>query len=670
VPWSALTPDNFLAAAGLETYNRQRFRIPVGKADGQSIMVPLRFLRRFLLVLGVVVALLLVRAAVVFRALAGEPELRSLQLLFAASTILIVILLVLGVYLLSGTLSARLRRLLAGMEGVRKGEYPLIKAEGEDEFTELARGFNHMVEELRSREERLHQWASSTQAEAAEHLPAPATPAMERLGSALEAAGDGVIVLDADRRVVMASWRVCEAFGVPMEALAGRDLAALLAQVRTQLKEPERAEEMLQQQQASPERLTEGALELSDPPGQSIKFYFAPMRGAYAAMVGRIAAALDAGRQKETERLKSEFLATISHELRTPLTSVKGSLGLVRGGAAGPISADMRELLEIAQTNTDRLIQVINDLLDITQLERGQAGMKIQPMRLSAAVADAMQIMAKEASKKRITLVSEVSDQLPAVRGDLKRITQVLVNLLSNGIKFSPPGEKVRVAARSDDGHVRVTVQDFGRGMSREFLGRVFSKFEHAQGSLTRDSQGVGLGLAISRHIIDSHQGAIWAESEPEKGSSFHFTLPAVESVPASTWAEEAAPAPGSEPRLILVIDDDEDVARVIAYVLKTQGHRVIAAHSGREGIELARRHRPDLITLDLIMDDLDGYAVLRSLRSAPETARIPVICISVQPDPSPALAQGADFYLEKPVDIEKLRALTQRALAAAQEPR
>lgn len=644
--------------------------IPSSQNDstaGRMTMVPLRFLRRFLRVLGTAVALLLLGTAAVVYVLAGDPELRTLALLFAASTLLIVILLAIAVYMLSGTLSTRLRRLLAAMEGVRRGEYPLLKVEAEDEFGDLSRGFNHMIEELRARDQRLEQWSSAqVQTAASAALPTVPSAERERLGSALDTGGEGVVVLDADRKVVMAGWRVCEVLGVPMEALIGRDVSAMLAQVRTRLKEPQLADQMLEQYRANPDMMSEMSLELSDPPAQIIKFYCAPVRGGYAAMVGRIAAALDAGRQRETERLKSEFLATISHELRTPLTSVKGSLGLVRGGAAGPISAEMRELLEIAQANTDRLIQVINDILDIVQLERGQASMHIEPMRLSTAVADAMQVMAKEASRKRITLQSQVSDDLPAVRGDVRRVTQVLMNLLSNGIKFSPPGQNVVVRAHPDNGNVIVTVQDFGRGMSREFLGRLFHKFEHAQGSLTRDSQGVGLGLAICRHIVDSHGGAIWAESEPEKGSSFHFSLPVVQAVPAPPWSGEPELPAGHEPRLILVIDDDPDVARVISYVLQTQGHRVITAYSGREGLELARKHSPDMITLDLIMDDLDGYAVLRMLREAEATSRIPIICISVQPDPSRALAQGADFYLEKPVDIEKLRTLAQRALAVA----
>jgi signal transduction histidine kinase/ActR/RegA family two-component response regulator/HAMP domain-containing protein len=630
-------------------------------------MAPLRFLRRFYVAVGLVVLLMVVRAAVVFRSFSDEPLAGAL---FLGSSLVIILLLLGAAYYLSRDLRRRLGKVLNGMESLRKGEFPLLKVEAEDELGDLARGFNHMVEELRKRDERLEQWSSAQQQTAAQSdKPTVASPERERLGTVLEPGGEGVVVLDADQRIMMANFVVCQLLGVPPEALMGRDADALLAQLRSHLQDPAQAVAQMEQQRRRPEDAAEATVRLRQPAGQSIRFYFAPMRGAYAAMMGRIAGALDAGRHKDMERLKSEFLATISHELRTPLTSVKGSLGLVRGGAAGPISADLRELLEIAQANTDRLIQVINDLLDIAQLERGQVAMDIHPMRLSAAVADALQVMVGEASKKRIAIEAEVSDELPAVKGDLRRVTQVLMNLLSNAIKFSSPGTQVRVSAQPQDGNVLVAVRDFGRGMNREFLGRLFRKFEHAQGSLTRDSQGVGLGLAISRHIVQAHGGSIWAESEPEKGSTFFFTLPAVAQAPAdASWNAPALTAGSQGPRLILVIDHDPDVARVLAYVYEAQGHRVLRADSGREGIELARRHRPDLVTVDLLLTEDDPYRVLRALRGQPETAKLPIICISAHPDAAAALAQGADFHLEKPLDIEKLRALTQRALARARE--
>ncbi len=326
----------------------------------------------------------------------------------------------------------------------------------------------------------------------------------------------------------------------------------------------------------------------------------------------------------------------------------------------------MKELLYIALTNTDRLIHVINDILDIFQLERGQARIRPVNMSLAQSVARAIRAGASLSELRKVKIETALPVNLPAVKADPKRVEQVLVNLLNNAVKFSLPEGMVTVGATADEGMVRVSVQDRGRGMNAEFLERLFGKFEHAQGSLTRENQGAGLGLAICRHIVNAHGGRIWAESAGEgKGATFHFTLPAAAGQGAvGLLGGRQMDTRLAVRQLILVIDDDEDVARVIGYVFETMGHRVITAHNGKEAIELASRHHPDMITLDLVMPALDGYAVLRTLRAAEDTRRIPIICISMETDPAQAIAAGADYYLEKPVDIEKLREVAERALA------
>jgi signal transduction histidine kinase len=227
---------------------------------------------------------------------------------------------------------------------------------------------------------------------------------------------------------------------------------------------------------------------------------------------------------------------------------VKGALGLIRGGAAGQITSDMRELLEIASSNIDRLVNVINNILDVLSLERGQAGFRFAPTSLGDCVTRAAAVVSGEGKQAGVSVVNNLPEDLPGVRGDAKRLEQVMVNLLSNAIKFSRQGQTVFVAAAAENGQLKVSVKDAGRGISRDAIGRLFQKFEHSEGALTRGSQGAGLGLAICRHIVEAHGGRIWVESAEGSGSTFWFTLPvdAQMAAPASFRRNPAERAGGA----------------------------------------------------------------------------------------------------------------------------
>lgn len=621
---------------------------------------------RFLAVSAGVIAGVLVLAVVLHRQLAdasaSPADLQRFVWIFAS---LVALLVIAASLLQSSLVLPRLRRILRGMEEVRGGGYPRLLAEGNDELADTVRGFNETVDTLRSRDEKLRAWAGHRESELVK-LSHELDQERERLDTVLSAIGDGVIVLDSDNKVLMANRRVSEIFGVPVEQLQGCDLSVLIEQVRHRLLRPDLVEQKVLELKRAPSLVDEVTLELDDPGRQAIRLYSVPVRGADGTIVGRIATSLDLGREREIERMKAEFLSTISHELRTPLTSIKGSLGLVLGGAAGTFSADARELLDIARSNTDRLVRVINQILDMMLLERGQALIRPVPMPFQECAERALRAVAAPAQAAGVEVRVQVPADLPNVLGDARRVEQVLVNLLSNAIKFSARGHEVIVSARPEGETVHVSVLDSGCGMSPEFLERLFSKFEHAEGSLTREKQGMGLGLAICRHIVQAHGGRIWAESKENAGTTFHFTLPQSISpvIPPEPPAAPVAGDASGAPRLVLVIDNDEDVTRILSYIFETQGHQVICAHSGNEALELARRHRPDLITLDLNLPDLDGFEVLRQLRAAEESRHIPVICISVRPDVRLALALGADFCMEKPLDIDRLRELSGRALA------
>jgi hypothetical protein len=505
-----------------------------------------RLHREALLVFGVV-AVALVVVNLVFQiwiAAAGVEELASLW-----STLFI--MLSGGLVMAAGIvyvrlISKRVQHLLQGLEAVRGGQYPLLLVRGDDEISRLVVGFNQMVEELRARHERLDDLVGTKETELVELSQSRASDKEKgKLETRLENTGEGVIVLDMDGHVIMANEPVSEILGVPTKALSQVQLPALIDQVRHRLINLPQVERQMHELQEGRQAVGEMALELDGPGGPSIHLYSAPVRGADSHLLARIATLMDLGREREVDRLKTEFLSTISHELRTPLTSVKGALGLVRGGAAGSITADTRELLEIASTNIDRLINVINNILDVLSLERGQAGFRFSAISLEECVARAADVVGEQ-SAKPVTVETSFPSDLPGVRGDSKRLEQVMVNLLSNAIKFSRDGQKVLVAARAENGTVKVSVQDFGKGIGKDAIGRLFQKFEHSEEALRRGSQGAGLGLAICRHIVEAHGGRIWVDSVEGEGSTFSFTLPIdAQAADPSTFRRNAAERAG-----------------------------------------------------------------------------------------------------------------------------
>jgi signal transduction histidine kinase/CheY-like chemotaxis protein len=629
-------------------------------------MWPSKLLRRFLsLAAAFGVVLLLAGGALQWQLANSQSSASQVRFLIWGFTGLAVALVLLAGFLQERFFSSGIRRILAAMEETRQGRYPRLLAEGSDDTAKLIRGFNETVDELRNRDEKLKSWAGKRETELV-RVSRTLEQERDKLGTVLDSIGDGVILLDGESRMLMANGRVSEIFGVPVETLTGAELGTLIEQVSHRLADPTAVEDKLRNLHRHPEDVHEITLQLDEPAGQAIRLYCAPVRGADGKVLSRIATSMDLGREREFDRLKAELLSTLSHELRTPLTSIKGSLGLVQGGAVGVISPEIQDLLSVALTNTDRLIRLTADILGGFELEGGQGGKRLVSVSLPNSLAQVMPFAASQAAQRKITLEGALPEDLPDVKGDPKRVEQLLVNLLFNAIKRSPPGRKVIVSARAENQKVVVSVEDSGRGMSKGLLDRLSGTFKPTEGTATLQDQEAGLRLDICRRVIDSHGGRIWAESDREGGgSTVHFSLP-VPGPSAVTKRADGASGEGQSAasRLILVVDGDETVVRLISCAFKSQGYRVISSHSGREAIELAREHHPDMLTLDLAVADMDGYAVLQELRGNEETRNIPIVCISTHTDSSPAIRNGANFYLLKPLDMEKLRAVAERTLA------
>lgn len=334
-------------------------------------------------------------------------------------------------------------------------------------------------------------------------------------------------------------------------------------------------------------------------------------------------------KRKELDRIKDEFISTVSHELRTPLTSIRGALGLLSSGVAGQVDAKAQNLLRIANNNTDRLVRLINDILDLQRMDSGQAPLQLRPCLLPEVVSQAADTMRSMADTAGVRLdVVPAGGEPIAFEGDPDRMQQVLCNLLSNAIKFSPPGSAVRVESRVEDGTLLLRVEDRGRGVPADKLESIFERFGQVDPSDARQKGGTGLGLAICRAIMAQHGGEVWAERNDENGDGTPGVTVCVRLPRLQTQGERSAPSlpQGS----VLVVDDDSTVREVVAEHLRRHGYSVLEADGGAKALEIAAQGGVEAILLDLSMPGMNGWETLERLKQNAMTAKIPVVVLSV----------------------------------------
>ena len=275
----------------------------------------------------------------------------------------------------------------------------------------------------------------------------------------------------------------------------------------------------------------------------------------------------DISERKQLDSMKNEFISTVSHELRTPLTSIKGSLGLVRSGVTGELPEKLRSMVDIAYNNSDRLVRLINDILDIEKIEAGKMHYHMEVLDLMPLVEQAIEENKGFGDQHGVTLA--INDTVPdaKIEGDRDRLMQVLTNFLSNAAKFSPEGERVEMSASRQDGGYRVAVTDHGPGIPENFRDKIFGKFTQADSSDTRGKGGTGLGLSISKAIVEEHGGTIGFDTETDKGTTFFFDLPKWEETKVTPSITEAAQSSAGR---ILVCEDEPDIAKLLELMLNS----------------------------------------------------------------------------------------------------
>ena len=358
----------------------------------------------------------------------------------------------------------------------------------------------------------------------------------------------------------------------------------------------------------------------------------APLKNELGHVTGAVVAFQDISRLREVDRMKEEFVSIVSHELRTPLTSIRGSLQLVVADPGSVPDPENRNLLQIALNNCERLVRIINDILDVSKIESGNLTLHKKAVNVAELVRQSIEVVQSTARNANVTLEAKLPAGLRPVMVDQDRIVQALVNLLSNAVKFAPSGSTVIVTAVGFDQMVTIAVSDQGEGIAPENLTRLFRKFHQVDSSSSRRKGGTGLGLAITKALVEQHGGRIVVDSELTKGTRFSFTLPAATPEEAAVVAPVVSRPDGSASlsvRRILIVDDDDDFRGLMRQQLKEAGYVVFDARDAESALQIARTTRPDVITVDLLMPGIDGWGFIDKLRREESLAAIPIIVVS-----------------------------------------
>jgi signal transduction histidine kinase/CheY-like chemotaxis protein len=375
-------------------------------------------------------------------------------------------------------------------------------------------------------------------------------------------------------------------------------------------------------------------------------------------------------------RHKSEFLASMSHELRTPLNAIIGFSEVLLERMFGELNERQDDYLRDIWSSGKHLLELLNDILDLSKIEAGQMVLNRSEFAVRESLEYCLSMVRERALKQRVLLSLDVDPEVSLLDADRLRFRQVLLNLLANAVKFTPEGGRVGVRASVHDQDLVVEVADTGPGVPAEDRQRIFDAFQQGATRHPEQTEGTGLGLTLSKRILELHGGRIWVESEAGKGSTFGFALPirsgdpALTSVPRAGLGSDlpAEVAPGPRPTVV-VVEDDRRSFDLLRVYLEAAGARVVSARDGEEGLDTVRRLSPAGVVLDILLPGMDGWEVLARLKADPATAAIPVVVVSMLDERGRGFALGAAEYLVKPVSKDQLLAALHRVAAIPERP-
>jgi len=377
---------------------------------------------------------------------------------------------------------------------------------------------------------------------------------------------------------------------------------------------------------------------------------------------------------READRLKSQFLANMSHELRTPMNAIIGFSEILSERLEGRIEPKQHGFIRHILSSGQHLLSIINDILDLSKIEAGRMEIFPETFQIPQVAAEVANVMKGNAAKGGVEIVIDLPEDLPAITTDLPKFRQILFNLISNAIKFSPPGSHVRLHGGLDGdpspetAEIAISVTDEGPGIEKEHQSLIFQEFRQVESPSRIDGSGTGLGLALVKRFCELLGGAVSLESRPGEGSTFTFRLPVryLGPEPVTDASSDAMTDDDSSRSRVLVVEDDDVAFESLSRHLASASYVSVRARHGDEALRLAKQVRPVAITLDLVLPGLDGWDVLKKLKGDPETADVPVVIISMVDNRELGLALGAHDYFVKPVDrkrlVERIRQVTGEA--------
>jgi PAS domain S-box-containing protein len=487
--------------------------------------------------------------------------------------------------------------------------------------------------------------------------------AQEMFHHAVESCPSGMVIVDGVGRIVLVNIETERLFGYRRDELIGQQVDILVpAWLRGQHAQY-RSEHA---RHPTPRHMGAGR-ELfglrKDGTEFQVEVHLTPITTGEGLMV--LSVIVDISERKRLDRLKDEFVSTVSHELRTPLTSISGSLGLLVGGAAGTLPESAARLLKIAQSNSQRLVRLVNDILDVEKMKSNQATFNFILVGARALVEKAVEADRAFAEGYGVRIVLDAASTACEVYADPDRLGQVIANLLSNATKFSPPNGQVSVAIHNHDGAVRISVRDHGSGIPADFKPHIFEKFAQADATDAGRKGGTGLGLSIAQQIMIRLGGTISFEDAPGGGTAFHLDLPSRDQVTAQ--AIDLGGNAGA-PRILLCADDPNKTM-----ALRTGlhfGFNTDFAHIRADAITRAAATPYGAIVIDLELPEGDNIALIRDLLNQPHNSKTPIIAVSAHPDSRGSVISSIEpltlEWLDKPVDVDRLAQILDRVVIRA----